>query len=104
MKQDKTFSSLLVFWESEIEGNIEHVIELKNYKYYEKSILESEILESKIRLQLIFEQIDFFKYSNSDDYNFQSIDSLIEKYKQFLKENNIILYIYSWVNQLLTKI
>lgn len=89
MKHDKIFSSLVVFWENEIEGDVEHITELKKKDYY-KPFIVNEILECRIRIQFVLEQIEFFKYPNLEEYDFSSIDYIIEKHKDFLKENNII--------------
>jgi hypothetical protein len=89
MRHDSTFSSLKVFWECEIEGGINHILDLKDNILY-KSIVDNEILECKIRLQLIMEQIDFFKHTNIDEHDYSSIDTIINTHKDFLKMNNII--------------
>jgi hypothetical protein len=87
MKHDNTFSSLVVFWESEINGIIEEYKGLLNtYQYMDMTDNKNECI---IRLRLILEQIEFFKYPIKE-YDFSQIDSLNETHKDFLKENNII--------------
>jgi hypothetical protein len=89
MKQDNTFSSLVVFWESELESNIKNIQELKSMPAY-YDYISFDILDCVSRLKIILEQIDFFRHPNFEEHDFSTIDSIIEAHKDFLKENNII--------------